>query len=84
MAPLGARRLAEMVALGERLCAIELVIAAQAVDLRAVTARLGKGTARAYAKVRELVPFTGAGEAIASDLEPVRQLVRSGGLASTS
>ncbi len=34
MAPLAARRLAEMVALGESVVAIELVIAAQAVDLR--------------------------------------------------
>ena len=35
MAPLAARRLAEMVALGERLVAIELVVAARAIDLRA-------------------------------------------------
>ena len=45
MAPLAARRLAEMVALGESLVAIELVIAAQAVDLRAPPA-LGAGTRR--------------------------------------
>src|SRR5207302_8165660 len=34
LAPLAARRLAEMVALGRRLSAIELTVAAQAVDLR--------------------------------------------------
>ena len=35
MAPLAARRLAEMVSLGERLVAIELVVAARAIDFRA-------------------------------------------------
>ena len=35
MAPLAARRVAEMVALGRRVVAIELVVAAQAADLRA-------------------------------------------------
>jgi histidine ammonia-lyase len=81
MAPLAARRLAEMVALGEALVAIELVIAAQAVDLRRPD-RLGAGTGIAHARVRELVPFLGEGETLAPDLEPVRELIRSGGLAS--
>jgi len=79
MAPLAARRLAEMVDLGERLVAIELVIACQAVDLRDPP-RLGAGTTRARARVRELIPFMGEGDALPSDLEPVRQLVRSGAL----
>ncbi len=77
MAPLAARRLAEMVELGERLGAVELVVAAQAVDLRG-RPRLGAGTGRAYELVRERVPFTGEGEPIPQDLEPVRELVRSG------
>ena len=76
MAPLGARRLAEMVSLGARVVAIELTIAAQAVDLRGSPA-LGVGTARAYQLVRELVPFTDAGETVPPDLEPVVELVRS-------
>ena len=42
MAPLAARRLAEMVSLGERVAAIELVVAAQAVDLRGAEP-LGQG-----------------------------------------
>jgi histidine ammonia-lyase len=79
MAPLAARRLAEMVGLGARVAAIELVIAAQAIDLR--TPDLGAGTARAHALVRERVPFTDAGEAVPPDLEPVADLVRSGALA---
>ena len=76
MAPLGARRLAEMVSLGARVVAIELTIAAQAVDLRGSPA-LGAGTARAYQLVRERVPFTDAGETISPDLDPVVELVRS-------
>jgi histidine ammonia-lyase len=79
MAPLAARRLAEMVDLGERLVAIELVIACQAVDLRDPP-HLGAGTAHARARVRELIPFMGEGDALPSDLEPVRQLVRAGGV----
>lgn len=81
MAPLAARRLAEMVRLGEALVAIELVIGAQAVDLRA-PARLGTGTRIAHARVREVVPFLAEGDALVSDLEPVRDLVRDGGLAA--
>jgi histidine ammonia-lyase len=77
MAPLGARRLAEMVDLGARVAAIELTIAAQAVDLRE-RPTLGAGTARAYALVRERVPFTKAGETVSADLEPLVELVRSG------
>lgn len=81
MAPLAARRLAEMVELGERIVAIELVVAAQAIDLRDSGA-LGAGTRRAYEDVRRCVRFTGAGEAPPPDLEPVRELVRSGVLSA--
>ena len=77
MAPLGARRLAEMVSLGARVAAIELTIAAQAVDLRGRPA-LGVGTAHAYELVRERVPFTDAGETVPPDLEPVVALVQAG------
>jgi histidine ammonia-lyase len=79
MAPLAARRLAEMVELGERLVAIELVLACQAVDLRRPE-RLGAGTRAAYDRVRELVPFMAEGDSVPADLEPVRGLVRSGAL----
>jgi histidine ammonia-lyase len=79
MAPLAARRLAELVALAERLVAIELVVAAQAVDLRGRPA-LGAGSARAYELVRGRIAFTGEGEPPPPDLEPVVDLVRSGSL----
>jgi histidine ammonia-lyase len=77
MAPLAARRLAEMVALGERILAIELVLAAQAVDLRGAFP-LGAATGAAYAAVRELVPFVEEDASIPQALEPVVELVRSG------
>jgi histidine ammonia-lyase len=74
MAPLAARRVAEMVALGERIVAIELVVAAQAIDLRQPV-KLGEGTQRIFDLVRERVPFTGEGMTVPPDLEPVRELV---------
>jgi histidine ammonia-lyase len=80
MAPLAARRLAEMVGLGARVAAIELTIAAQAIDLRR-PAHLGAGTSLVFDLIRRKVPFTAAGEALPPDLEPVVELVRSGALA---
>jgi histidine ammonia-lyase len=68
-----------MVQLGERVAAIELVVAAQAIDLRGQP-QLGRATGAAYARVRELVPATGRGEPPPQDLEPVRELVHSGEL----
>lgn len=79
MSSLAARRLAEMVELGERIVAIELVVASQAVDLRAPP-RLGSGTGRARDLVRGRIPFVHEGEPVPQDLEPVRDLLRSGAL----
>ena len=74
MAPLAARRLAEMTSLGERIVAIELLVACQAIDLRGN--RLGAGTKRAYDLVRERVPFKGEEDPIPASLEPLCGLVR--------
>jgi histidine ammonia-lyase len=82
MAPLAARRLAEMVALGRALVAIELVIGCQAVDLRQPE-RLGAGTRRAHERVREVVPFLAEGDSLVPDLEPVRDLIRTGALSAS-
>lgn len=81
MAPLGARRLAEMVGLGERIAAIELVVAAQAVDLRSPP-RLGHATGELHRLLREAIPFTGAGLEPPQDLVPVLGLLRSGAVAA--
>jgi histidine ammonia-lyase len=77
MAPLAARRLGEMVGLGARVVAVELLLAAQACDLRGTA--LGAGTARVHRSVRSLVPFVGEGDPL-PELEPLTALVRSGGL----
>lgn len=76
MAPLGARRLREMVDLGERIATIELVVAAQAVDLR--ERELGTGTRRAREIVREGIAFSGRGDPVPPDLGAVRDAIRSG------
>ena len=77
MAPLAARRLAEMVELGARVVAIELMFAAQACDLRGV--RIGRGTDSLRSKVRAFVPFLAAGDTL-TDLEPLVCEIRSGRL----
>jgi len=79
MAPLSARRLADMVALCARVAAIEFVVAAQAIDLRS-PGPLGLGTGRAYRMIRELIPFTQADGTLPADLEPLVELVTRGTL----
>jgi histidine ammonia-lyase len=84
MAPLSARRLADMTSLCARVAAIEFVVAAQAIDLRALNVNrlgeLGLGTGRAYRMIRELVPFTQADGTFPADLEPLVDLVTRGDL----
>jgi histidine ammonia-lyase len=75
MAPLAARRLDEMVGLGTRIVAVELMLAAQACDLR--EAVLGAGTGRAHALVRSVVPFLREGDLL-PDVEPLVALVHEG------
>lgn len=82
MAPLSARRTAEMCALGAHLLAVGLVVACQAVEMRGLRP-LGAGTGRALGQVRELVPHLAAGASVHPDLEPVAALVASGGLGRT-
>ena len=74
---LSARRLAEMVQLGEYVAAMELVVAAQAIDLRE-PATLGRGTDAAYRLVRGVIPPLLAGEAVPIEIDAVISLVRSG------
>lgn len=78
MAPLGARRLAEMVDLGRQVVAREMVVAAQAVELRGRTP-LGRGTAEVLGAVRRTVPYLDVEDVVPPDLESIVELVRSGG-----
>jgi histidine ammonia-lyase len=81
MAPLSARRTAEMCGLGARLLAVGLVVSCQAAEMRGM--QFGAGTGRALAQVRELVPYLDAGASVHPDLEPVAALVASGTLGRT-
>ena len=68
----------------ERILAIELTAAAQGIDFRRrslpATARLGRGTAPAYALIRERVPFVEADTTLYPYIEAVRRLVAEGTL----
>jgi len=77
MAPLSARRLAEMADLAARVVSLELLVAAQDIDLRQPSS-LGKGTGRAFHLVRELAGFTARGQAPPAELEPLVDAVRAG------
>jgi histidine ammonia-lyase len=79
MAPLAARRLAEMVGLAEMVVAVELIVAAQATDLRG-PATMARGSQETLAAVRERFPFFQDDDLAAHDLDPVVELVRSGNL----
>jgi histidine ammonia-lyase len=77
-APLAARRTAEMAGLGERVVALELATAAQAAELRGH--RLGAGSQRVIALVREALPHLAAGDAV-PDVEPLVGAIRAGAFA---
>jgi histidine ammonia-lyase len=76
MAPLAARRTAEMVALGRRIAAVELTVAAQAVELRG-SGQLGAGTSAALGAVRATIRFTGPADVV-PDVEPLVEAVARG------
>ena len=76
MAPLAARRLSEMVGLGERVVAIELAVAAQASQLRGLGPR-GAGTEQAFRSIREVIPYLDQGDVV-SDVQPLVDLVGRG------
>ena len=68
LSSLGGRRLDEMLGLAARLVAIELVVAAQAIDLRGGL-ELGAGAAATHAFVRERVAYLDAPERMPLPLE---------------
>jgi histidine ammonia-lyase len=86
MAPLGARRTAEQVALGEHLAAVGLVISTQALELRhgLGAPALSPPLAAALRAVRTHVPYLGPGETVTPDLEPLVAALRAGALATSA
>ena len=83
MAPLAARRLSDMVALGNRLAAIALVVSCQAVDLRRPAER-GQLTRLAHQAVREHIPFVGHGDVVPQNLDMLVEMVSVGDFSVTS
>ncbi len=71
----------------ERMLGLELMAAAQAVDFRkqalGPAAKLGAGTAPAYAMVRNVVPFIEEDTVLYGYIEAVRQMISSGALVRT-
>lgn len=74
-----ARKAWSVVENAERVVAIELLAAAQSLDLRRPL-KPGKGTAAAYRCIRSRVPFMPEDRILYPDMERVTDLVRSGGL----
>ena len=81
MAPLAVSTTSSLVGLVHRLVALELIIAAQAVDLRGGPERLGGGTSRAYSLVREYAGTLTDETEWNADAEGLARLVGDGGLA---
>ena len=69
LAPLGARRMDEQAGLALRIAAIELICAAQVVDLRRRVPLLGDHMRAIYGFVRSAIPFVRSGETPVTDLE---------------
>ena len=66
------------------LAAIELLSAAQAIDLRGTpAAALGRGAAAAYAAVRARVPMLDEDRPLGPEIEAIAQLVAAGGLGTS-
>jgi len=76
LSSLAARRLDELLDLGARLLAIELVVSAQAIDLRGGL-ELGAGTGAVHGFVRERVVFLDAPERMPLPLEDLAATIRT-------
>ena len=81
MAPLAVSTTSSLVSLAHRLVALELIIAAQAVDLRGGPGRLGRGTQRAYELVREFAGTLTDETEWNADVEGLARFVGDGRLA---
>jgi histidine ammonia-lyase len=78
LSSLAARRTSEMLDLGARVVAVELTVAAQAIDLREPAVR-GSGAQRVLALVREHVPFLDSPEQMPLPLEALASAIRTSG-----
>jgi histidine ammonia-lyase len=81
LAALAARRADGMVDLTARVIAIELIVAAQAIEVRGA-GPVGRGVAGAMQLIREGVPLATSDHPAPPDPQPVVDLVRSGSLST--
>mgnify|MGYP001816502209 CR=1 FL=1 len=77
MGSISARKCREIVRNTEYVVAIELLCAAQALDLF-TNLKPGKGTLSAYREIRKAVPHLDTDRVLSKDIETVRNLMRSG------
>jgi len=86
MGAIAARQARQIARNVEHILALELFAAAQGIDFRrkalGAQARLGQGTAPAYALIRERVPFLEQDAVMYPYIEAVRELIASGALAA--
>ena len=75
----GARKAVQIVENAERVLAVEVLCAAQALDFR-LPLHPGRGVRAAWERVREVVPFRRADGLFTEDLDLATHLVRSGAL----
>jgi histidine ammonia-lyase len=87
MGATAARKAQQIVEHVEAIVAIELLCAAQGIDLRrreTPSARLGRGTKAAYAAIREWVPFIATDEVLYPHIDRATRLVRDGLIAQVA
>jgi histidine ammonia-lyase len=77
--PIASAKVQTILANAQYVTAIELLCAAQAVDLRS-SLRLGRGTFAAHQLIRRDVPFLGEDRILVGNIEHLRDLVHSGEL----
>jgi len=79
MGAAAARSARDVVEIAQRCCAMHLLGAAQAADLRGAD-RLGEGTATVYRRIRAVSPFVERDRPLQGDIIAVADLIRSGAL----
>ena len=75
-----ARTLTRITELGRRLTAIELMVGAQAADLRGITADLGPPMTGLYRAIRALSPQIDTDRPLTNDMESLAKHIREGRL----
>ncbi len=79
MGTIAARKLRQMVANTENVIAIELLCAAQALDLF-TNMKPGRGTLAAYRVIRSVIPHLDKDRVIANDIEAIKKIMRDGSI----